>query len=95
MRSTFRSPLPATERSSSRWSARFAITTEDGGTVLLLTDDRVAMQLSDRTLHKVKHKLRDQENDDDDGALGHAIKVAVLLLFFHYGLGARRSTIPE
>jgi hypothetical protein len=68
-----------------RWAARhdvrdahIAITTEDGDAVLLATDEVVAMQLSDRAFHKLKRKLRDSENEEDDGALGHAIKVAVL-----------------
>jgi len=68
-----------------RWSdrydahdARIAITTENGETTLLATDEVIALQISDRTFHKVKHKLRDAQREDDDGALGHIIKVAVL-----------------
>lgn len=67
----------------SRWAprhavrgARLAITTEDGSAVLLLTDDVVAVQLSERVLEKVRRKER--ENGDDDGVLGSAIKAAVL-----------------
>jgi hypothetical protein len=80
----------ATMRSSccrppTRWAARhdthrarIAVTTEDGEVVLLLTGDVVAFQLSDRTFHKVRRKLRDKENEDSDNALAQAIKTAVL-----------------
>src|SRR5207247_10052580 len=37
----------------------------------------VAIQLSDRVLHKVNRKMRDAD-DEDDNALGRAIKTAVL-----------------
>ena len=70
--------------SPARWShrhdtggARIAITTDDGDVTLLLTDEVLAFQLSDRTLHRVRRELRDQE-DEDDGALGAAIKSVVL-----------------
>ena len=58
-------------------TARLAITTQDGDAVLLLTDQVVALQLTDKTLHRVGHELKD-ESDDFDNALGHAIKTAVV-----------------
>jgi hypothetical protein len=56
--------------------ARFAITTEDGKVTLLLTDRDVAVQLSDHMVHRVKHKLRDKVDDQDD-PLAMAIVTAV------------------
>jgi uncharacterized protein (DUF2252 family) len=58
-------------------AARLAITTRDGEAVLLLTDQVVAIQLTDKTLHRVGHELRDG-CDDIDNAVGHAIKTAVV-----------------
>jgi hypothetical protein len=55
---------------------RFAITTENREVVLILTDRVVAMQLSDRVLHKVNRKMRDAD-DKDDNVLAHAIQTAV------------------
>jgi hypothetical protein len=57
--------------------ARLAITTEDGKVSLLLTDREVAMQLSDRMVHRVDRQLRRQE-DEQDNPLGMAIAAAVL-----------------
>jgi hypothetical protein len=56
---------------------RYSITTDNREVVLLLTDRVVAMQLSDRVLHKVNRKMK-KEGDEDDNALGRAIKTAVL-----------------
>ena len=56
--------------------ARLAITTESGQIQLVLTDDAVSMQLSDRVLHKIRRKMRDEQ--DDDNALAQTIRVAVL-----------------
>lgn len=56
--------------------ARIAITTQDGKVTLLLTPAIVALQLSERTLHKVDRKLRDHE--DQDNPLADAIQTAVL-----------------
>ena len=63
-----------------RWNdrtAHLAITTEDGGVTLLIDDHDVALQLSNRTMHKVDRKLHEKE-DEDSGPLGDAIKSAVL-----------------
>lgn len=57
--------------------ARFAIVTDNRKVMLLITDDVVAMQLSDRVLRKVSRKMRDAK-DEDDGALAQAIRTAVL-----------------
>jgi hypothetical protein len=69
--------------SPARWAdyhdmrdARFAIRTRDRSTVLLLTDDVVALQLSERMLRELRDEFREEE-DEDDGILAHAIKVAV------------------
>jgi hypothetical protein len=56
---------------------RFAIDTENGKAVLLLTDQVVALQLSDRVMHRVDRKMRYAENDGDNG-LEQVIKTAVL-----------------
>src|SRR5690242_16500964 len=58
--------------------ARIAITTTDGDVTLLLTDDVVAFQLSNRTLHRVDRKLDDCRDDDNDNVIAQAIKTAVL-----------------
>jgi hypothetical protein len=80
--------LPATPPANAcdryvRWTehhdpddARLAITSEDGNVTLLLTDREVAVQLSERTLHKVNRELRDKERDQDN-VLGSAIVAAV------------------
>lgn len=57
--------------------AALAITTVDGAVTLLLTEDEVALQLSDRTMRKVRRELRDAAREDD-GPLGEAIRDAVL-----------------
>lgn len=59
--------------------ARCAITSEDGKLTFVLTDRVVALQLSDRTMRKLDRELhRARHEDDDDGPIGEAIKVAVL-----------------
>ena len=70
--------------SPARWAARhdpgdarLAIDTREGEATLLLTGDVVAVQLSDRTLHKVERKFRDERAEDDDNPLAAAIKTAV------------------
>lgn len=55
-----------------------AIVTEDDDAMLLITNEVVAVQLSDRVLRKVRRELRREENADDDNALAHAIKAVVL-----------------
>ena len=57
--------------------ARLAITTEDHKLTLLLTDRVVALQLSERTLHKVDRELHDAEVGRDHG-LGAVIASAVV-----------------
>ena len=62
--------------------ARIAITTEDGDATLLLTDQVVAMQLSDRTLHRLRQRLRREEDarEEDGGdalGIGTAIRATV------------------
>lgn len=56
---------------------RFSIKTDNRNAVLLLTDDVVALQLSDRVLHKLDRKMREAEDEEDCG-LGSVIKTAVL-----------------
>jgi hypothetical protein len=58
-------------------AARIAITTEDGLSTLVLTNDVVALQLSDRTFKRINRRFREEE-EDEDGALGGVIKSAVL-----------------
>ena len=62
---------PASER-------QFAIVTENGKATLILTRDVVALQLSDRTLHKVDRELRREEGDAEDVIFADAIKSAVI-----------------
>lgn len=69
-------PIRCAERHDAR-DTRLAITTDNGKVTLLLTDRVVAMQLSDRVLHKVERKLKDADDEDDNG-LGRVIKTAVL-----------------
>ncbi len=57
--------------------SRLTITTTDGEVNLVLTDDVLALQLSDHVLHKIQRKLRNEE-DSDDNVLAHSIKLAVL-----------------
>lgn len=68
-----------------RWSprqdprdARISINSEDDEVSLILTSDVVALQLSDRVMHKIQRKLHAEERDGDDNALGRTIKLAVL-----------------
>lgn len=72
-------------QSPARWAprhdirhTRLAITSDNGDVVLLITDDVVAAQLSDRVIKKLDRKLHEAEEDADDEALGHVIKTAVL-----------------
>ncbi|HTK30688.1 MAG TPA: hypothetical protein VL332_01900 [Candidatus Saccharimonadaceae bacterium] len=59
--------------------SRLAITTVGGAATLLLTEDVVAVQLSDRTFHKIERKLRDERHEhEEDNALGQAIKEMIL-----------------
>ena len=68
-----------TARIASRQSPRnaeFVIDNRGGEVTLLLTRDVVALQLSDRTLRKIRREMRDNE-EDEDNALGQAIRTAV------------------
>ncbi len=56
--------------------ARVAVNTRGGSATVLVTDEVVAIQLSDRIMNKVRRELRDEE-DADDNALGTAIKAVV------------------
>lgn len=67
-----------------RWASRhdlrdavIAITTESGEATLLLSDNVVAMQLSDRTIKKVRKELRESQDENDSGPFGEAIKTVV------------------
>lgn len=57
--------------------ARKAITTESGEAMVVLTDRVVAIQLSDRTIHKMKREFR-KERQEDDNVIASAIKNAVM-----------------
>ena len=66
-----------------RWSdrvdpgeGRVSITSEDGDVTMVLTDVDVALQLSNRTMHRVHRELRDAE-DEQDHWLASAIVSAV------------------
>ena len=71
------SPARWAERHDPR-DARIAITTERDDAMLVLTDQVVAVQLSDRVLRKVRRELRREQDQDGDNVLAHAIKTAVL-----------------
>ncbi len=58
-------------------AAHLAITTEDGAANLVLTRRVVAVQLSDRTMHRLDRELRD-EQEKDEGFLAEVIKDVVL-----------------
>jgi hypothetical protein len=57
--------------------ARKAITTESGDAMVVLTERVVAVQLSDRTIHKMKREFR-KEKEDEDNIIASAIKNAVM-----------------
>ena len=57
---------------------RFEVITENGKTSLLLTRDVVALQLSDRTMHKIDRELRSKERAHRDQPLADAIAGAVI-----------------
>ncbi len=58
--------------------ARFAILTEDRAAALVLTRDRVAIQLSDRALRELDREIAREQDEDEDNALAGVIKGAVL-----------------
>lgn len=74
-----RAPLHWSQRHDAE-DARIEITSTDGKIALVMTGDVVAMQLSDDTMHRVDRKLHRarREQDDDDTAIGSAVKAAVL-----------------
>jgi hypothetical protein len=57
--------------------ARMAITSRDGSTVLLLTDDVVAMQLTDRALAQVDSKKKEKETNFLEELLVAGVRLAV------------------
>jgi hypothetical protein len=59
-------------------ASRLAITTTNRSITLLLTDDEVAMQLSDPAFHKATRDLRRDAGEHDDNVLGEAIRTAVV-----------------
>ena len=56
--------------------ARLAIETEDRDATLMITDRVVALQLSERTLRKVRRELRN-EQEDEDNPIARAVMAAV------------------
>jgi hypothetical protein len=58
--------------------ARFAMLTEDRAVALVLTRDRVAVQLSDRVLRNLDRDITREKHDEDGGVIGDAIKGAIL-----------------
>src|SRR5262249_22986425 len=58
--------------------SRIAITTHGDEATLLLTDDVVALQLSNRLFHDVTRNLRKAEKEDDENVLAQVLKSAVL-----------------
>jgi hypothetical protein len=59
-------------------TARIAIETRNGDATLLLTDNVLAVQLSDRTLHRIERRFREQREDYDDMAFARVIRSVVL-----------------
>ena len=57
--------------------ARMAITSREGDVTLLLTDEVVAIQFSDRCMHELRRKMREDE-DRQDNAVARALASAVL-----------------
>ena len=58
--------------------ARFAMLTEDRAAALVLTRDRVAIQLSDRALRDLDREISREKDDEDGGVIAGAIKGAIL-----------------
>lgn len=57
--------------------SRLAITTEDGKVTMLLTNRDVVLQLSDRTVHRVRRELRGKKEEQEDNWFAYAIVSAV------------------
>ena len=71
----------APTRWGERWDAgdaRRSITTQDGSVTLLIDDRDVALQLSDRAMHRIGRKLRSETEEADENPIGQALKDAVL-----------------
>ncbi len=75
----------ASLESPARWAprresrlARFTILSRDGKVALLITPTAVAFQLSDGTMRKIEHELREKADEPEDNPIGDAIKTAVL-----------------
>lgn len=58
-------------------AARVAITTQDGKVTMLLTERDVVLQLSDRTVHRVRRQLRDKKEEQEDNWFAYAFVSAV------------------
>ena len=72
-----REPLDWGARHDQR-RARFAMLTEDRAAALVLTRDRVAIQLSDRALRDLDREISREKDDEDGGVIAGAIKGAIL-----------------
>ena len=70
------SPAHWSSRHDAR-DARLAITTRDGDATMILDDDVVAVQLSDRVMHRVEREFRDKQELAEDNPLARAIETAV------------------
>lgn len=57
-------------------AARLAINTRDDKATMLITDDVIAVQLSDGELQHIRREFREEQNEDDN-ALAQAIKAVV------------------
>jgi hypothetical protein len=73
----WKEPVRWTERHDPD-DARLAISTRGNKATLLITDEVVAMQLSERTFAKIQKKLAKERDEEEDHALARAIKTAVL-----------------
>ena len=58
--------------------ARLAVLTEDRTTALVLTRDLVAVQLSDRALHKLDRDIAREKEEEDGNLIAGVIKGAIL-----------------
>jgi hypothetical protein len=70
-------PTRWAQRYSAR-DARLAVTTRSGDVTLVLTNEVVAVQLSDRVLRKVKRETRREQDEAEYSVLARAIKTVVL-----------------
>lgn len=60
--------------------ARIVMDNSDEAVTLIVTDHVMALQLSDRTMHRVDRELhqKEHEHDGDDNAVGDALRSAVI-----------------